>query len=385
MKLVFISNYFNHHQKPFSDAMFELIGEDYNFIETKPIPEERLKLGWGGEDKPSYVKQNFTSENSRLECQNIIDQADVVIYGSAPYSLLTNRLKRGKLTFKYSERVYKKGCPYHKLPWHFILNTKKYRRYKNLYILCASAFTSADFAKTFTFINKAYKWGYFTEVKKYENVEDVIDKKKPNSLLWVARLIDLKHPEHAIEIAKRLKEDGYDFNLNMIGNGELENKVAELIDKNGLSDCVHLLGAMSPERVREKMEESEIFLFTSDRNEGWGAVLNESMNSACAVVASHAIGSVPFLVKDKTNGMIYKDGNLDELYSKVKHLMDDSNYRKEISRQAYKTMLTEWNPKNAAKKLLYLSEQILAGQKSPFPHKDGVCSRAEKLNNNWKK
>ncbi len=382
MKLVFISNYFNHHQKPFSDAMFELIGEDYNFIETEPMSEERLKMGWGGKDKPSYVKQNFTSENSKLECQNIIDQADVVIYGSAPYSLLTNRLKRGKLTFKYSERVYKKGCPYHKLPWHFILNTKKYRRYKNLYILCASAFTSADFAKTHTFVNKAYKWGYFTEVKKYENVEDVIDKKKPNSLLWVARLIDLKHPEHAIEIAKRLKEDGYDFNLNMIGNGELENQVAELIDKNGLSDCVHLLGAMKPEEVREYMEESEIFLFTSDRNEGWGAVLNESMNSACAVVASHAIGSVPFLVQNKENGFIYKDGDLDDLYNKVKYLLENFEERKKVAKNAYDTMQTLWNPRIAAERFLELSKRFLQTGKTEMFF-EGPCSLAKKLKDNW--
>ena len=44
------------------------------------------------------------------------------------------------------------------------------------------------------------------------------------------------------------------------------------------------------------MESSHIFLlFTSDRNEG--AALNESMNSGCAVVASDAIGSVPYLMR----------------------------------------------------------------------------------------
>ncbi|MBE5733412.1 MAG: glycosyltransferase, partial [Clostridiales bacterium] len=205
------------------------------------------------------------------------------------------------------------------------------------------------------------------------------------SILWVARFIDVKHPEHAIEVAKRLKADGYDFNLNMIGNGELENQVAEMIDKNGLSDCVHLLGAMKPDKVREYMENSEMFLFTSDKGEGWGAVLNESMNSACAVVASHAIGSVPLLMQDGKNGVIYKDGNLDELYSNVKRLMDNTELRKEISRQAYNTMLKEWNPENAAKKLLNLSKQILEGQKKLFPYKDGVCSKAEKFKNNWKK
>ena len=384
MKIVLLSNYFNHHQRPFSDAMFALIGKDYHFIETSLITEERLKLGWGEKDKPSYVKQTFIDEESKKECQKIIDEADVVVYGSAPYGLLVNRLKAGKVVFKYSERIYKNGCPYYKLPWHFILNTKNYRRYKNLYILCASAFTSADFAKTRTFINKAYKWGYFTEVKKYEKVEDVINSKAPNSILWVARFIDWKHPECAIEIAKRLKANGYNFTLNMIGNGELENKIVEMIDKNNLSDCVHLLGSMKPNEVREHMEKSEIFLFTSDKGEGWGAVLNESMNSACAVVASHAIGSVPFLLKDGENGLIYKDGDIDGLYSHVKRLINNESFRKEISLKAYETMVTEWSPENAAKKLLNLFEQVLSGKKKPFPYKEGVCSKAERLKNNWK-
>ena len=86
-------------------------------------------MGWGEKDKPSYVKQNFIDDVVKKECQKLIDDADVVIYGSAPYALLQNRLKKGKVTFKYCERIYKNGCPYHKLPWHFILNTKKYRRY----------------------------------------------------------------------------------------------------------------------------------------------------------------------------------------------------------------------------------------------------------------
>lgn len=382
MKIVFISNYFNHHQKPFSDAMYKRIGDDYCFIETIPMSEERLKMGWGGEEKPAYVKQNYTDENSKNECQRLIDEADVVLYGSAPYELLSSRLKKDKLTFKYSERIYKKRCPFYKLPRHFVLNTKNYRRYKNLYLLCASAYTSADFAKTLTFINKAYKWGYFPEVKKYDDIDVLIEEKQANSILWVARFIPWKHPEAAIEIAKRLKADGYAFKLNMIGNGELEKNIQKMIVDNGLSDCVEMLGAMKPEQVREHMEKSEIFLFTSDRNEGWGAVLNESMNSACAVVASHAIGSVPFLVKNGENGIIYKDGNMEELYSRVKKLIEDADFRKKMARRAYETMVSEWNPENAADKLLNLSNLILAGNTDACPYMEGVCSKAEVLKDN---
>ena len=100
------------------------------------------------------------------------------------------------------------------------------------------------------------------------------------------------------------------------------------------------------------MEESEIFLFTSDRNEGWGAVLNESMNSACAVVANCAIGSVPFLLNNGDNGYIYKDGDVDDLYNKVKSLLDNADERKCIAKNAYATMVDEWNAENAAQSAL---------------------------------
>ena len=79
----------------------------------------------------------------------------------------------------------------------------------------------------------------------------------------------------------------------------------EKIKKEKLDDCVHMLGSMSPEQVRLYMEQSQMFLFTSDRYEGWGAVLNEAMNSGCAVVASHIIGSAPSFVTSDCSHIVY--------------------------------------------------------------------------------
>ena len=53
------------------------------------------------------------------------------------------------------------------------------------------------------------------------------------------------------------------------------------------------------------MERADIYLATSDRQEGWGAVINEAMNSGCAVVADHMMGAVPYLISHEENGMIY--------------------------------------------------------------------------------
>ena len=45
MKVVFVSNYINHHQIPFCNAMREQLSEDFFFVQTEPMAEERIKMG----------------------------------------------------------------------------------------------------------------------------------------------------------------------------------------------------------------------------------------------------------------------------------------------------------------------------------------------------
>ena len=124
-------------------------------------------------------------------------------------------------------------------------------------------------------------------------------------------------------------------------------------------------------------------MFSSDRNEGWGAVVNEAMNSACAVVANSEVGSVPFLIKDGENGYMYKDKDVDDICAKIKMLLDDPDNQARVAKNAYFTMLNEWNPENAAKKFMVLAERMLAGEYKPFPFDDGVCSKANILRDSW--
>ena len=136
-----------------------------------------------------------------------------------------------------------------------------------------------------------------------------------------------------MEIARRLKKDGYDFTLNIIGTGDMEEEISNSIEALGLSDNVKMLGSMPTQEVRKYMEKSEIFLMTFDRREGWGAVLNESMNSGCAVVANSAIGSTPYLIKDGENGFLYNQNNIDDMYKKVKYLLDNPEFAKGMGKR----------------------------------------------------
>ena len=225
-------------------------------------------------------------------------------------------------------------------------------------MLCSGLYAAYDFNRFGAYKGKTYKWGYFPETKYYD-ITELMNRKRNNKLvkiLWAGRLLELKHPEYCVYIADRLVKDGVNFEINIIGNGEKEKEIDELINSHSLSDKVRMLGSMTPDEVRKHMEESDIFLFTSDMREGWGAVLNEAMNSGCACVVSHVIGSSGFLIEQYLNGVVYKDGDLDDLYNEVKDFIINEEKRFSICTNAYETISKLWNSSVAAERFLKLCE-----------------------------
>ncbi|MDD7281532.1 MAG: glycosyltransferase [Erysipelotrichaceae bacterium] len=374
MKIDFISNYYNHHQSCLSQSFFQETCQQYNFVETSQMRKERVRLGYGVNYKPSFI----TNINDFM-----LKKDAVVIAGSAPEKVIQKCIWNNNLLFRYSERPLKKELTikeyFMKLIKFHVINPS----FKCIYMLCASAYTSSDYSKFFLFRNRCYKWGYFPETRYYQDLNKKLENKNKTRILWAGRFLDWKHPDDALIVASRLKRDGYSFQMDFIGTGELESNLRELIKEYELEDYVHLLGSMRPEQVRDEMEKSGIYLFTSDRQEGWGAVLNESMNSGCAVVASHLIGSVPYLIKNNQNGLVYKSGDVDMLYEKVKYLLDHPQEQKRLGKEAYKTIVTEWNAEVAAKRFINLAQHILDGEKYPDLYESGPCSKAEIIKESW--
>ena len=369
MKIIFLSTFFNHHQKPFSDELYKL-NSDYFFIETEEIRDEQRKMGYEIVDKPLYV---LRYEHDREFCNKLINEADVVIIGSAPEYLVKQRKRNNQLIVRYSERPLKKkiNLIYYLsrlIKWNFSTLF-----WKPIYMLCASAYTASDYKLFGMYIGKTYKWGYFTSVAEFESIEDVLKNKQKNSILWASRLISWKHPEVAIELAEYLKERSIPFEINIIGTGICEELLIKMIDQNHLNEEVHLLGVMNPVQVREYMEQSEIFISTSDRMEGWGATVNEAMSSLCAVVADERIGSVPYLIENGNNGFSYKSKQ--ELFETVENLLMNKEKRMDIAKKAYQTMYNLWSPQIAASRLLVLLENLKQKGKCDI-FESGPCSRA---------
>ncbi|MPM40999.1 Glycosyltransferase Gtf1 [bioreactor metagenome] len=381
MKLTFYSNFINHHQIPLCLEFYKALGDEFKFVVTEQVPEERLAMGYRdlSELYPFIVKA-YLSESEYEYARLLGEESDVVIIGSAPEEFVRLRICRNKLTFRYSERVFKKGrwLVLYPVKLFKLLRNHTLYRSKNVYLLGASAYAASDFLLVGAYKNKAYTWGYFPEVKEYPI--DVLMHKKNNDIpkiLWVGRFIALKHPELMISLAKRLKENGFTFSLDLIGTGPLQAKLKKCISKYRLENEVTILGSMSPEEVRSHMEQANIFLFTSNYLEGWGAVLNEAMNSGCAVVASHAIGSVPVLLKNNENGLIYTYRNNQQMFDSVVSLLNNPDKCRRFGRKAYTTLVETWNPAKAAERFIVLASSLLNGKEVMY--EDGPCSKAKLL------
>ena len=378
MTVVFFSNYLSIHQLPFSDEMYEILGSDYHFVSCEPYNDDRKKMGWQQENRKYEVK-SYESEQAYEYAKKLALESDIMIYGSAKYEFVKLRSDSKKIVFRYSERLLKRGL-YDFLRSLDILRNIKFNfltRTPNAYLLSASMYAPYDFRLTLAKFKKRFKWGYFPETKQYESIEQLLERNRDKrvSILWVARMIGWKHPEVLIPLAKELLRCGFDFEINMLGDGELFEPIQKAIAENGLEKYIYLHGSIPSDRVRDYMEKSDIFLFTSDYNEGWGAVLNESMNSACAAVCSDAIGSSGYLIEDGKNGLLYRNGDTDDLLQKVKLLMENTEYRQALGIAAYHTITDQWSAGEAARRFVQLGNAVLAGETVDF--ESGPLSKAE--------
>lgn len=350
-KFVFISNYLNHHQIPFCNAMYQLLSEDFVFIETEAMDKERVEMGWEQQLQVPYLKKYYEEP---LLCRELTASAKVVLFGgSDEESYIYDRLKSGKPVIRYSERLYKTG------QWKAVsprglkkkYHDHTYYRKQPVYLLCAGAYVPSDFHLVGAYPGKMLKWGYFPETKCYD-VPRLIQEKRQGSILWAARFLDWKHPELPLMTAAYLKEKGHSFHMDIVGGGVMENDIHRLAESLQLQDVVTLHGFCPPKQVRAMMEKSDIYLATSDREEGWGAVINEAMNSGCAVVGSSMMGAVPYLIRHGENGMIYRDGSRQMLFQMTENLLKDRELCHRLGRNALHTITEEWNAEEAAKRLL---------------------------------
>lgn len=444
MKIVFYSLILNNHQANVADELWELTGHQYCFVELANLQAEHKKGDTRNYDECPYLLRAWESTANWQKAMELARTAECCVFsGVQALPFQKERMRLGLLSFDMSERWLKQGIKNVLSP----AISKMFLAYwlggwknKPLYKLCCSAFCKGDHEQLGMFHNKCFKWGYFTSVgtlnenlNSNENLlcgcekvdSEILMQHQPSSdcsarvdvlqsprdicfsddgrktnvevstdvstseitpLMWCSRFLMWKHPELPILMADRLKKKGFKFHLDMYGEGEYKQQAIDLVESLGLSDCVSFIGNKPNTELMEDMKRHEIFLFTSDKNEGWGAVANESMSNGCVLVGSDALGCAPYLIKDSENGFMFKGskvscsfGNpdmiaLDSLYEKVVWLLEHPMERKQMQRNAIKQMQDVWSPRQAAQSLLQLIDDIKNGRDTSI--KEGPCSKA---------
>lgn len=379
MTITFVANYFHHHQWPLADCLYKLIGSDYHYIVTAPVADFLVKGGYDPNQDRPYLIRAYSDDNAMMIARNLIDESDVVIIGSAPIDWVLKRQSANKVTFHYNERWLKNKVWRYYMPSSLFNIWRNYGRFRNnrVYLLCASAYAASDVRRFGCFPNKCFKWGYFSSVGQLGNEAN---QKKSNSdiisIMWCARFLDWKHPELPVQLARRLKDKSYNIRINMFGSGAEYEAIQSLCKDLDVGDIITFKGNVPNDEILNQMRQHDIFIFTSDRNEGWGVVLNEAMDSGCAVVASHEIGSVPYLLKDGVNGLVFQSKNIDSLEQKVTYLLDNRDLVDKFGVAAMKTMREEWSPKVAAENFLMLAEYAFTNKLDQYKVFDGPASWA---------
>lgn len=392
MKLVIFSTILNNHQANIADELYRLIVHSFKFVELRELSGDNKKGDIRDYTNCPYLIRAWLNKENYTYALHLARESECCVFSgieSLPFQ--KERMKLGKLSFDMSERWLKRGIinifslnifqqliAYHLLGW----------KRKPIYKLCCSAFAAEDHKKLGMYNDRCFKWGYFTAVDSTYSLQDSLDSntKLPLSILWCARFIKIKHPELPIYLAKKLKDNGLKFRLTMIGEGYLKKRLLALADYLKVSDEVVFLKNMPNDEVLNIMKENQVFILSSDKSEGWGAVSNESMASGCALIASKCSGAAQYLIKDGKNGYLFDspsvfsdincidNSSLEDLYGKVKSLILDSELLYKMRQQALYEMRNVWSPKVAASRLLTLVDNLLLGQNTPYS--SGPCSKA---------
>ena len=153
--------------------------------------------------------------------------------------------------------------------------------------------------------------------------------KKCIRMIAVGRLVPQKGFDRLLRVVNRLKTDGYEFELVIVGEGQEHEQLQQYIDVNHLGKQVTLLGYK--ENPYCYMMDSDL-LVCSSRAEGFSTVLTEGIILGLPIVSTECAG-VKELFGDFECGKIV-DNDEEELYHALSNVLKDNSCLKEYKKAA---------------------------------------------------
>ena len=163
---------------------------------------------------------------------------------------------------------------------------------------------------------------------------------RPARIVGVGRLVEKKGFGDLIWACKILKDDGRDFQCDIIGGGMLEEELRDLIADLGLLDRVRLLGPLPQHKIIEHVKNAAVLaapcvLGTDGNRDGLPTVLLEAMALGTPCVSTDVTG-IPELLEDEVTGLMAPQRNLMALATALARLLEDGQLRATLAAEARK-------------------------------------------------
>jgi len=126
-------------------------------------------------------------------------------------------------------------------------------------------------------------------------------------LVFVGRLCPQKAPKVLMQAAQLLAQDGVEFELHVLGDGELEAETRAFVAEHSLGDRVVFHGRVGAAEVRAALEDARALVLPSFA-EGLPVVLMEALARGRPVITT-AVAGIPELVRDGEEGWVVPSGD----------------------------------------------------------------------------
>lgn len=168
------------------------------------------------------------------------------------------------------------------------------------------------------------------EVKKKINNSKKMVKKK-NTIISIGRLTKQKNHTFLIKSFAEILKENKDLKLKILGKGELEKDLKNLIYSKKLNENIELVGHV--ENIYEYLNNSFCFILTS-RWEDPGFVIIESAVAKTLILSSDCeSGPKEFIEENEKCGYLYKEGDMNSFISKFKNMYQESISRPEVAKE----------------------------------------------------
>ncbi|MBU1691827.1 MAG: glycosyltransferase [Gammaproteobacteria bacterium] len=180
-----------------------------------------------------------------------------------------------------------------------------------------------------------------------------IEVKQPaKKLLYTGRLAAEKGLPVLFESLKLLGQQGYDYELTLVGDGNDRKSLEELARQMGIADRLVFAGFASQDGVRDYLMQSDIFILPSFA-EGVPVSLMEAMACGIPVIATY-VGGIAELIEPGETGLLVPPSDPAALRDAIARYIDDHSLREKVSRQGREKVMSDFNLDKEVDKLAQL-------------------------------